>query len=125
MFMRFVVTQIDEDSRQPQGVFSAAYALLESGRLDADEARRLREELSWFEENLPAPSEHFCAWRAVFWFKAGAREQVCQAWGLACLLRLHGLHVEVYKCRRLANLVYEDAGQVAAYPSKRDGRIAR
>lgn len=124
MFMRFAVTQLDEDSRRPQGVFAAAYALLDSGRLDAEEERRLRELLNWFEEHLAAP-EWFAACRAVFWFKAAAREKIVRAWELVCLLRLHGLHVEVYKCRRLANVLYEDGEQVAAFSSPRDGRITR
>jgi len=31
MYLRFVTTRIDEDSHEPQGVFVASYALLESG----------------------------------------------------------------------------------------------
>ena len=124
MFMRFAVPEIHEGSRRPQGVFAAAYALLDAGRLDAEEERALREVLGWFNEHLASP-EYFVARRAVFWFKAAAREQVRRAWGLVCLLRLHGLHVEVYKCRRLANVVYEDRDQVAAYSSPKDGRVTR
>jgi len=31
---------------------------------------------------------------------------------LVHLLRVHGHHIEVYKCRRLANVTYEDQFQV-------------
>jgi hypothetical protein len=52
MFMRFVITQIDEDSRQPQGVFTAAYSLLDSGELSSEEWNQLREVMIWFNKNL-------------------------------------------------------------------------
>jgi hypothetical protein len=123
MFLRFVITRIDEDSRRPQGVFVAAYSLLESGDLDAEEWRHLRGLLDWFNEKLPHPPEGFYASRAIFWFKSGARENISQVWDLVQLLRRHGYHVEVYKCPHLANISYEDDVQVAAYPSDRDGRV--
>jgi hypothetical protein len=66
MFMRFVVTQIDEDSHQPQGVFAAAYDLLESDNLNSDVEKHLREVLFWFEENLHSPKDYFDADSALF-----------------------------------------------------------
>jgi hypothetical protein len=124
MFLRFAITQIDEDSNRPQGVFVAAYTLLDSGDLDATEWRRLRDLLDWFSENLPRPPESFYVSRAIFWFKSNALENISRVWELVHLLRAHGRHIEVYKCRRLANISYEDDLQVAAYPSDRDSRIA-
>ena len=123
MFLRFSVTQIDEDSNRPQGVFVAACSLLDSGDLDPVEWKRLRELLDWFNENLPYPPDNFYASRAIFWFKSNAHENISRIWGLLHLLRAHGHHIEVYKCRRLANISYEDELQVAAYPSERDSRI--
>jgi hypothetical protein len=123
MFLRFVITQIDEDSHQPQGVFAAAYDLLESSKLNSVEEKHLREILVWFEENLHSPEDYFKAQRAVFWFKSSADESIKRIWELVNLLRLHDYHVEVYKCRGLSNIVYEDKLQVAAYPSERDGKI--
>jgi hypothetical protein len=123
MFLRFTITQIDEDSHKPQGVFSAAYSLLESGDLDSVEWKRLRELMDWFDENLPSPPDSFYASRAIFWFKSSADENIKRIWELVHLLRAHGYHIEVYKCRRLANISYEDKMQVAAYPSDRDSRI--
>ena len=55
MYLRFVTTRIDEDSHKPQGVFVAAYALMDSGELPPDERKRVREILDWFKENLPTP----------------------------------------------------------------------
>ena len=123
MFLRFAITQIDEDSRKPQGVFVAAYALLDSCELDSEESKRLRELLDWFSENLPNPPEDFYASRAIFWFKSSAHESVNRIWELVQMLRLHGYHIQVYKSRRLANVSYEDEFQIAAYPSDRDARI--
>ncbi|HYE74370.1 MAG TPA: hypothetical protein VEF04_13610 [Blastocatellia bacterium] len=123
MFLRFTITQIDEDSHKPQGIFSAAYSLLESGDFDAAEWKRLRELLDWFDENLPSPPDSFYASRAIFWFKSDAHKNISRIWEMIYILRAHGYHVEVYKCRRLANISYEDKMQVAAYPWDRDAKI--
>jgi hypothetical protein len=77
----------------------------------------------WFNENLSSPPDSFYTSRAIFWFKSNAHENISRIWELVHLLRLHGYHIEVYKCRRLANVCYEDDFQVAAYPSAKDGRI--
>jgi hypothetical protein len=123
MYIRFVTTRIDQDSHQPQGVFVASYALLDSGDLSPDQWKRLREILDWFNENLPHPPVNFTACRAVFWFKPSAEERIRNIWGLVHMLRQHGHYVEIQKCRRLGNIFYEDKLQVAAFPSKLDGRI--
>lgn len=123
MFLRFTITQIDEDSRKPQGVFSAAYTLLDSGDLNSDEWKQLRGLMDWFGENLPSPPDTFYASRAIFWFRSDANENISRIWELVQLLRAHGHHIEVHKCRRLANVTYEDQFQVAAYPSSKDDRV--
>ena len=123
MFLRFATTRIDEDSHRAQGVLVASYSPLESGNLSSDEWKRLRETLGWFNIHLPHPPKTFVAGRAIFWFKSSAIECIGQIWELIYLLREHSHHVEVPKCRRLANVFYEDEFQVAAYPSKRDARI--
>jgi hypothetical protein len=123
MYMRFVTTLLHEDSHRNQGVFSAAYSVLDSGSLDQDEWSRLREILIWLNKNLPTPPESFSANRAVFWFKSSAKQSIRRIWELVHLLRHHGYHVEIHKCRRLGNICYDDELQVAAYPSERDGRV--
>jgi hypothetical protein len=122
MFLRFVTTRIHKDSRRAEGVFAATYSLPDSGSLDSDEWKRLREILIWFNRSLPHPPAAFPVTKAIFWFKSSAKESIGQIWELVHSLRLHGHHVEVHKCRRLANIVYEDKYQVAAYPSDRDGK---
>jgi hypothetical protein len=123
MFMRFVTTRIDENSRKPQGVFQAAYDLLESGDLSSDEWKQLREIQIWFNQNLPTPPDNFPGGRAIFWFKSSAKENIKRIWELVHFLRLHGYHVEVHKCKRLANICHQDRFQVAGYPSDQDARL--
>ena len=123
MFLRFVTTRTDEDSHKPQGVFVASYALLDSGELNAAEHKQLREIQLWFSQYLPTPPKKFSAGRAIFWFKASAGENIRNIWELVYLLRQHGFYVEIYMCRRLGNICYEDEFQAAAYPSKLDGKI--
>jgi hypothetical protein len=123
MWLRFVTTRVDEDSRKPEGVFMAAYSLLDSEDLDALEWKHLREILDWFKVNLPTPPDSFEASRAIFWFQPNARDcldRVCES---VHVLRLPGCHVTVYKCPRLGNICYRDKFQAAAYPSDLDGKI--
>ena len=123
MYLRFVITQIDGNSKQPQGIFVAAYELLESGDLSQQEREYLRSILDWFNKHLPYPPDNFDARRAVFWYKSGAQECIKQMWELVYFLRHHGYHIEVHKCRRLTKIIYQDDLQVAAFPSNRDGRV--
>jgi len=123
MYLRFVTTRIDEDSHKPQGVLVAAYALLESGELTRDEWQQVRDLLDWFNAYLPHPPKNFTTGRAIFWFRSTADESIRKIWELVNVLRHHGHYVEVHKCRRLGNILYRDKFQVAAFPSKLDGRI--
>jgi len=101
----------------------ATYALLDSGDLARDEWKRVRDILDWFNANLPHPPKNFTTGRAIFWFKSSAQESIRRVWELVHLLRENGHYVEVHKCRRLGNVLYEDKFQVAAFSSKLDGRI--
>lgn len=123
MYLRFVTTRIDKDSHKPQGVFAASYALLDSGELTKVEWEYLLGIIIWFNANLPSPPKKFDARRAIFWFKSSAEENIRRIWDLAHVLREHGHHVEVHKCRSLGNIVWGDDFQVAAFPSELDGRV--
>ena len=122
MYLRFVVTKIDGDSHQPQGLFIAAYTLLTSADLNEDDRKILRDVLHWFNENLPVPTKSWIRGRVTFWFREDAQECIQRMWKLVSLFRAHGKLVEVQKCPFLANVVYDDAFQVAAYPHRRDGK---
>jgi hypothetical protein len=122
MYLRFVITQIDTDSYQPQGLFIAAGALLESGDLHANDHQNLQDVLAWFNENLPVPDKPYIRGRATFWFRADAQECIRRMWSLVHILRAHDYLVEVHKCGPLYNVVYQDEFQIAAYPHPRDGK---
>jgi len=123
MYLRFTTTTIDEDSRKPRGLFTEAYELLHSGELSVDEWKELRAILDWFNAALPQPPKNFTASRAIFWFRSDAHGCIDKLWEMVHLLRSHGRHIKIHKCRHLANRVYSDALQVAAYPSPLDDRI--
>ena len=123
MFLRFVTTRIHDDSHKGQGVFAAAYALLDSGNLTRDETQYLSDLLNCFNANLPQPPKTFNAKRAIFWFKSTSGESIRKIWELVYLLRQHEYHIEIQKCRRLGNIPWEDKFQVAAFPSKLDAKI--
>src|SRR5215510_4252825 len=124
MYLRFVVTQIDEDSHQPKGLFITSHELIDSGDLSPEEQTQLRDILIWFNKNLPSPhvanSRNSVARRAIFWFKSEAEDCISRIWEMAHLLEYHGYLVEMQKCRKLGNIIYEDKYQVAAIPSKDD-----
>jgi hypothetical protein len=122
MYIRFVITQIDMDSHQSQGLFIAAQTLLASGDLSMEERKTLQEELVWFNQNLPSPDKPYIRGRVIFWFRSSAKECIQRMWNVANILRVQGHLVEVQKCVRLYNVVYHDEWQVAAFPHKHDGR---
>jgi hypothetical protein len=123
MYLRFTTLKIDEDSKRPQGVFIAAYRLLDSGDLSVAEWKHVRDILDWYKANLPVPPKNFEASRAIFWFRSSAAENIRRRWELVAILRTHGILVSVYKCRHLANISYRDELQVAAYPSADDAKV--
>jgi hypothetical protein len=122
MYLRFVIIHIDEDSHQPQGVFIAAGDLLDSGDLNAEDHKDLREILDWFNSNLPVPRRPNITGRTTFWFKVSAQECIERMWALVHFLRRHDRLIEVHKCTHLYNIVYSDEFQVAAYPHRHDGK---
>ncbi len=122
MYIRFVTTQIDSDSHKPQGLFVTMSELLEQDDLSQTEREQLKEVEIWFNKNLPSPGKSFNARRAIFWYKQRANNHINKMWELANLLRLHGYFIEVQKCHRVVNIIFEDDFQVAAYSSKDDGK---
>ena len=123
MFIRFVVAKIHRDSHRPQGVFIAAYNLLESGDLDNEQYNQLRELIKWFEETLPVPDHPYVKGRAIFWYRSSAVKFVRKTWELINLLQSYGIAVEIQTCRHFDNAIYRDAYQVAAYPSPYDAPV--
>jgi hypothetical protein len=86
----------------------------------------IREELDWFEQNLPVPSprrEAFCVksrkrWRpdGICWFLAEAREMIGHAFILASLLDEAGMPVRKVATHRPGTILYRDRWQIVAKP---------
>ncbi len=89
------------------------------------DARRLKEILEWFDDNLDLP-ERFNrtkskgAWRraaaGVSWFKASASEHIAKMRELAAVLGEHGYHVVQLETDRPGFIVYQDDHQIVAEP---------
>ncbi len=123
MYLRFVITQLDQNSHQPQGLFRASHALIESAELNIDEKQLLQEALIWFNNNLSAPDKPYITGNVMFWFKTTALEHIKRMWELVHILRAHGYIVEVHKRDYLYNIVYWDEHQVAARFSRADAKL--
>ena len=126
MYIRFVVSERDEDSGRERGVFSALYALDASGELAPYERAWFHEAEAWFNENLTRPDR--LAWssrpnapeRAISWFKASAVDHVSRMRELVALLEHKAIVVTELRTERPGYVVYEDVHQVAAMPFERE-----
>jgi hypothetical protein len=122
VFIRFVVDDIDRSSGKRSGVFQAAYALRDSGRLPEYDEARLADGLRWFARNLRKPTRLTRSRRphreaqAICWFKRGAFEHIERVHEMRHLLEAYGIPVDTIASRRPGYIVYEDAFQIAAYP---------
>lgn len=120
MLIRFTTLATDSDSGHTGGVLVAAHTLRDEGNLSPEEHLQLRVELAWFNENLHIPGqlEQRDNRRAISWFKPSANEAIQRMWRLKTLLEPHGIHVNVLRTSEPGTIVYEDAWQVIAKPSK-------
>ena len=117
MYVRFVIAATDPTSHQPRGVFQAIHDLLGSGHLGADDFKRVREDLDWFNHHLDAPKYKIHP-RAIFWFRSRAENCTRRMWKFVQLLRIHGTQVEMITTRDPGEVVYFDEHQIAAMPPR-------
>ena len=120
VFIRFVLSEVDEDSHRRTGVLVAAHRLRDSDELDEHERARLTRLLAWFNEHLrvPPPLSRPGNHRALSWFKPNATKPVSRMWEVVHLLRAHGLLVDVLKTDDPGSVLYEDKWQVVAKPPR-------
>lgn len=122
MYIRFVVTNLDEDSGRRQGVFQALVDAREDGKLYEYEIERLKEIHAWFNENLEKPaafsrsSRPHAMNKAISWFKDSAAEHIARMRELVSILEAHGVAVDIIRTERPGYVVYEDEYQVTAEP---------
>lgn len=124
MYLRFVVSQLDEDSSRELGVFHAVGNLRDEGKLFDYEEEHHEEIRQWFNQNLEKPSRFTAAKppfyrkqnRAISWFKDSAHEHLSRIRDLVAILQNHGVLVRVLKTDRVGYVVYEDEFQIVAEP---------
>jgi len=124
MFIRFVITEIDEDSERRLGIFHAASALRDAGLLEPYEEEALAEIREWFNTHLERPdrfSRTKIAYRStkkrgISWFKASAHEHIEKVRVMGAMLERHGVPVTMLKVDRVGYVLYEDDHQIVAEP---------
>lgn len=122
MYIRFEGTKIDPHSHREEGIFQVALRLWGDGSLDAHASDRLRSLLDWFNDNLEKPERMTRPNKraAVCWFKSDAAECIDRVWAMVAILREAGEQIRVVTSRQLKYVVFEDAYQVAAIPTRED-----
>ncbi len=116
-YVGLAIQRMDCDSRRPQGVFTAAYALCDDDGLEAHYREQLTELLGWFVRHLRVPRDVPPA--AIFWFRSDANGSIEKVWELVHVLRACDLHVTITQTDSPGRIEYEDEQQVAAIPERR------
>jgi hypothetical protein len=124
MYLRFVVSDIDKDSRRELGVFHAIRNLRDEEKLQAHEEETHDSIVQWFDEHLRRPTR-FTASKppfyrkknaAISWFKDTAHEHLARVRELVVILEHYGVSVRMPKANRVGYIVYEDEFQIVAQP---------
>ena len=123
VYLRFQTARLDRDSHRNEGVFAAAYALLDCDGLPAWAWREVRRSLDWFNAHLRRP-RRFTKGRngrrqGLCWFDPAAGACVREARHLAWLCGEHGPPVFEVRTRTPGVIVYQDRQQVVAVPGRR------
>jgi hypothetical protein len=122
MFVRFVITAVDNDSGRRQGLFQRAYALRRSHELASELHGQLDQALTWLDSHLKIPERFTRGKRkgepglAISWFKDSADDYMRQMHTVCRILNEHGITTEMITTERPGYIVFEDGCQVAAVP---------
>ena len=124
MYLRFVVSDIDEDSERALGVFHAVWNLRDAGKLYPHDEEQHDSIRWWFDDNREKPTRFTASKppfyrkqrRAISWFKDSATEHLARVRELVAILETHGVPVRMLKAQRVGYVVYEDEHQVVAEP---------
>jgi hypothetical protein len=124
MFLRFVVSEIDNDSQRGLGVFQAIDKLRRRGVLSHYEEEQDDSIGRWFDKNLAKPTRFTASKppfyrkksKAISWFKDSAGEHIAHVRSLVAILEHHGISVRMLKADRVGYVVYEDEYQIVAEP---------
>jgi hypothetical protein len=121
MYIRFVISALNESSGRREGLFQAAATLRESSMLSDYELEQLDELRSWFNVHLERPSRFSRSRRsqhgeAISWFKDSATGHIARMHEFCRILGEHGIRTHMITAARAGYVVYEDEHQVAAVP---------
>jgi hypothetical protein len=124
MFLRFVTTELHDESHQELGIFHAARYLRDSGSLSQAEEELLQEIRDWFNIHLEKPKRFTSAkppyyrkrQNGISWFKDSAHRHIAKMREIAFLLKHHDVPVRMIKTSRPGYVVYEDEFQIVAIP---------
>ena len=100
MYLRFVVSELDDDSGRGSGIFQ------------------------WFNVHLKRPTRFTASKppyyrkksKAISWFRDSAHEHIARIREMVAILENHGISVHQLKTERVGYVVYEDDHQVVAEP---------
>jgi hypothetical protein len=126
MYVRFAISERDENSDQGRGVFNAIYDLEERGELEQHELAWFAEVEKWLDAHRRVPTKltrsrrRSARNRAICWLKMAAVDHVSRMREAATMLEHHGVPVLELRTERPGYIVYEDEYQVAAIPFERE-----
>jgi len=123
--LRFVLPNLHPDTGVREGVFGAAYDLLDGNVISVADRQFLDELLAWLETNLATPkrfnrskSKGYDRRRTagVSWLKPPALEHLARMRALAAILEKNGYQVSRISTTRPGYVIFEDDHQVIAEP---------
>ena len=122
MYFRFIAADPDREPNRPEGVFAAAYDVLDRGVAPEYLRREIRFTLDWFVRELPIPPRFARRRRphapdtGLCWFRTTSVDCVRQVRHLAFLVEECGIPVREVRTTSPGYVIYEDDHQIVAEP---------
>lgn len=121
-YLRFIAMDPDREDGRPEGVFGAAYDLLERAVAPSYLLVEIRRILDWFVDELPIPDRFTRTRRphradtGLCWFKSNSENCVRNIRYLVFLVTECGVPVREVRTAKPGYVFYEDDHQVVAHP---------